>query len=161
MKFTRKAELKALAAEIHSKRKQFKDAQRSGSSIWKILSSLNDDIFHYRHKHIAATSIEKVETLPKAGRCESRCTCCNKPDMEYVHELMEKWKNEAQGSGQVGSQLESESSPGGSCGSGVVLAESQEPLEQNSGLPQNGPTDAQAAPVSVGFFRSFLRARFG
>lgn len=121
-----KAELKILAAQITESKKQLKQAQREGTSVWTHICARGKAQSEFRIKHIARCMLKgrtliEIENTP---RCEARCSCCDKPNMKAVQELLNEWKKEIDGVGSVGSIQEPASGSSGTCGSRVVPVQS-------------------------------------
>lgn len=82
-----KQELKALAATIKTTRPEFKDAQRSGESLWKLDQTIKSSIYNFRHKHIAYCLLR--------GRTRDQIeqpTEENLPNEEYLTTLLDAYR---------------------------------------------------------------------
>jgi len=145
-----KAELKALAETITNARKQFKEAQRAGTSIWASQAELSRARYDYRHKHIVrclirGTPREKIEQ-PKDQ---------NKPNEKYIEKLLAEVLSEALCSNQGGSIEKSAGSAGGARSSGVLPAVSEQPMEPDASVPKM--SDPRNAPGLFSKIRECLR----
>lgn len=83
--------LKKMARDIRGTRYQFKEAQRSGQSSWKLLSELRNLQSEYRHHHIAYSELrgrtrDEIETKPKSDKKHYIC-----PSEAYIQQLKDKY----------------------------------------------------------------------
>lgn len=81
-----KSELKYLAAKIRTERAAFKEAQRTGAPLTSDLGTL---CYKFRHKHIVYCLLRGRTR----EQIENKVRDDNKPNEEYIQELLDGYKN--------------------------------------------------------------------